>query len=192
MRRAPVLILTAVLAWPTYAERTDRDKPVNIEADRMTADDAKQTAVFEGRVLLTQGTFALRADKLLVRQDKEGFQHGTAEGRPATFRQKRDGADEWIDGEARRIEYDGKAERVELFGDARVSRDKDEVRGNYISYDTRAEVFRVQGAKEIQSSTSREARVRAVIQPKKKEESGVTRASPLELKAAPALEDGRK
>lgn len=192
MRRRSVLILAVALACPAFAERTDRDKPVNIEADRMTADDAKQTAVFEGRVLLTQGTFALRADKLVVRQDKEGFQHGTAEGRPATFRQKRDGVDEWIDGEARRIEYDGKAERVELFGDARVSRDKDEVRGNYISYDTRAEVFRVQGAKEIQSAASREGRVRAVIQPKKKDESPSPRAAPLDLKAAPALEDGRK
>jgi len=192
VRRAVlVLIFTAACAQPVHAERTDRDKPVNIEADRMTADDAKQTATFEGRVLLTQGTFSLRADKLSVRQDKEGFQHGTAEGRPATFRQKRDGADEWIDGEARRIEYDGKTERVELFGEARVSRDKDEVRGNYISYDTRAEVFRVQGAKEVQAAPAREARVRAVIQPKKKEESA-TRAAPFELKAAPTLQDTQK
>ncbi|HTO51583.1 MAG TPA: lipopolysaccharide transport periplasmic protein LptA, partial [Burkholderiales bacterium] len=134
-----VIVLAALAAAPVRAERADRDKPLNVEADRMLADDGKQTVVFEGRVVLTQGTFVLRADKLTVRQDKEGFQSGVAVGSPATFRQKRDGVDEWIDGEALRIEYDGKVERVELFDKARVSRDKDEVRGNYISYDTRSE-----------------------------------------------------
>ena len=180
-------------AAPAHAERADREKPLNIEADRMLADDGKQTVVFEGRVVLTQGTFVLRADKLTVRQDKEGFQSGVATGSPATFRQKRDGVDEWIDGEAQRIEYDGKGERVELFDKARVSRDKDEVRGNYISYDTRSEIYRVQGAKELPAAPGgRDGRVRAVIQPKKKDDGAAPRAPALELKPAPGLEAGRQ
>ena len=89
---AAVVLLLAIGAV-AHAERTDRDKPVNIEADRMLADDQKQTAVFEGRVVLTQGTFVLRADKLTVRQDTQGFQTGVAVGAPATFRQKRDVVD---------------------------------------------------------------------------------------------------
>ena len=188
MRRsvAAVMLLLAIGAV-AHAERTDRDKPVNIEADRMLADDQKQTAVFEGRVVLTQGTFVLRADKLTVRQDTQGFQTGVAVGAPATFRQKRDGADEWIDGEALRIEYDGKSERVELFDKARVSRDKDEVRGNYISYDSRTEVFRVQPSKDAAGPPGREGRVRAVIQPKKKDEPSARPAAPLDLKPATDL-----
>ena len=191
---ALALVLTVLLASPpARAERADRDKPLNVEADRMLADDGKQTVVFEGRVVLTQGTFVLRADKLTVRQDKEGFQSGIAIGSPATFRQKRDGVDEWIDGEALRIEYDGKVERVELFDKARVSRDKDEVRGNYISYDTRSEVYRVQGSKELPSAPAgRDSRVRATIQPKKKDDNVAPRAPALELKPAPGLETGRQ
>jgi lipopolysaccharide export system protein LptA len=193
VRAVLALVLAAALAAPlAHADRTDRDKPVNIEADRMLADDGKQTVIFEGRVVLTQGTFVLRADKLTVRQDKEGFQSGVAVGAPARFRQKRDGADEWIDGEALRIEFDGKAERVELFDRARVTRDKDEVRGNYISYDTRSEIYRVQGAKELPAAPAgRDGRVRATIQPKKKDE-GAARAPALELKPAPGLETGRQ
>ncbi len=84
----------------------------------------KQTAVFEGNVVLTQGTLIIRADKLTVRQDKDGFQYGIAIGKPATFRQKRDGADEYIDGEAERIEYDGKHDQVELFNRARLTREQ--------------------------------------------------------------------
>jgi len=194
--RATAIVLLAVLlaaSPPARAERADRDKPLNVEADRMLADDGKQTVVFEGRVVLTQGTFVLRADKLTVRQDKEGFQSGVAVGNPATFRQKRDGVDQWIDGEALRIEYDGKGERVELFDKARVSRDKDEVRGNYISYDTRSEVYRVQGSKELPAAPAgRDARVRATIQPKKKDDAAAPRAPALELKPAPALEAGRQ
>jgi len=191
MRRAAACLAFAVafaLGAPAHAERSDRDQPVNIEADRMMADDQKQMAVFEGRVVLTQGTIVLRADKLTVRQDEKGFQVGVAVGNPATFRQKRDGVDEWVDGEALRIEYDGKAERVELFDKARVSRDKDEVRGNYISYDTRAEVFRVQPSKDATGPATREGRVRAVFQPKKKEATTpAPQAAPLELKPAPDL-----
>jgi len=194
MRAALILVFAAVLvALPAHAERTDRDKPVNVEADRMLADDGTKTVVFEGRVVLTQGTFVLRADKLTVRQDKEGFQTGVATGSPATFRQRREGTDEWIDGEALRIEYDGRGERVELFDRARVRRDKDEVRGNYISYDTRSEVYRVQGSKELSASPGgRDERVRAVIQPKKKDDAAAPRAPALELKPAPGLETGRQ
>jgi lipopolysaccharide export system protein LptA len=189
--RALPLVLAAALTAPAHGEKADRDKPLNIEADRMLADDAKQTVEFEGRVVMTQGTFTLRADRITVRQDKEGFQFGVAVGNPATFREKRDGADEWIEGQAKRIEYDGRNQRVELFDQARVARDKDEVRGNYISYDQRGEVYRVQGAKDAPVQPAREERVRAVIQPKKRDDAAAgaaRREPPLDLKGAPALE----
>jgi lipopolysaccharide export system protein LptA len=171
-------------------QKPAQGEPINIEADRMRADDLKQVAEFEGRVVLTQGAFQLRADKITVRKDDDGFQHGVAIGNPATFRQRREGTDEWIDGEARRIEYDGKQARVELFDGARISRDKDEVRGNYISYDTRTEVFSVQGGKQYAASPGREDRVRAVIQPKPKS-GAAPRGAALELAPTPSLEPSR-
>ncbi len=192
LRPVLVLALAAALAGTAHAEKADRDKPVNIEADRMLADDAKQTVEFEGRVVMTQGTFTLRADRITVRQDKDGFQFGVAVGNPATFREKRDGADEWIEGQAMRIEYDGRAQRVELFDRARVARDKDEVRGNYISYDQRGEVYRVQGAKDAPAQPAGDGRVRAVIQPKKRDEGAARSDAPLELKGAPGLGNPRQ
>jgi lipopolysaccharide export system protein LptA len=151
------------------AERADRDKPLNIESDRMNADDAKKTAVFEGRVVLTQGTLVIRAERLSLRQDGQGFQYGVASGNLATFRQKRDGANEYIEGEAERIEYDGRTERVQFFERARLRRDTgDDVRGDYISYDARTEHFSVQSSKDAKSKGS-DGRVRAVIMPKKRE-----------------------
>jgi lipopolysaccharide export system protein LptA len=87
----------AVLPHWAHAERADRDKPVNIESDRMTADDAKKVATFEGSVVLTQGTLTIRAERIVVRQDEAGFQYGVAYGNPARFRQKREGTDEFVD-----------------------------------------------------------------------------------------------
>jgi lipopolysaccharide export system protein LptA len=147
------------------AERADRDQPVNIDSDSMVADDAKKIATFDGRVVLTQGTLTIRGDRIVVHQDSNGFQFGVATGKPAKFRQKRDGSDEYFEGEASRIEYDGKLDRVELFENARLHRDAgDDVRGNYISYDAKTESFTVKSAGDLRENGT--GRVRAVIMPK--------------------------
>lgn len=179
------LLMAGLLASEfAHAEKADRDKPVNIESDRMSADDAKKTAVFEGKVVLTQGTLTIRADKITVRQDAEGFQFGIATGNLATFRQKREGFNEYVEGEAERIEYDGRADRVEFFTRARMRRDGgDDVNGNYISYDSRTEYFTVLASKDAPRGTS-ESRVRAVIMPKKKPDSSP--GAPQETRSVPS------
>ncbi|MGP1675883.1 MAG: lipopolysaccharide transport periplasmic protein LptA [Burkholderiales bacterium] len=166
-----VLLLAAccagLLAEAAQAERADRAKPINLESDRMHVDDAQKTSVFEGKVVMTQGTLSIHADKITVHQDRDGYQYGSARGNPATFRQKRDGAEGYIQGEAERIEYDGKLDRVEFFNRARLLREPaDEVRGNYISYDARTEYFTVTGGAGPGASGSAAGRVHAVIQPR--------------------------
>src|SRR5690349_5838256 len=147
---AAVLAAALALGYSlALAERADREKPVNIESDTMTADEAQKTATFDGKVVLTQGSLVIRADRIVVRQDAEGFQFGVATGNPATFRHKQDGNAGYIDGQASRIEYDSKADRVEFFKDARLRRDSgDDIRGDYISYDARSERFSVKSAVE--------------------------------------------
>ena len=75
--------------------------------------------MFEGNVSLTQGTLQIKADKIMVKQDADGFKYGIAYGNPAYFRQKRDGFDEYIEGYGERIEYDGKADKMQMFTNAR-------------------------------------------------------------------------
>jgi len=153
-----------------YAEKADRSKPINIEADRVTVDDAKQISIFEGNVSLTQGTMLIRGDRMEVRQDKNGFKYGTAWGSLAYFKQKREGYDELIEGWAERIEYDGRADKVQLFNRAALKKVGDEVRGNYISYDVATELSQVLGGgTKAATPDNPNGRVRAVIQPKSKE-----------------------
>jgi len=182
-------VAALILALPAQAERADRDKPVNLEADRITVDDVKKVHVFEGNVILTQGTLMITTEKLVVTQDSEGFQKGVATGGSgglARFRQKREGKDEYVDGRAERIEYDGKAEKSELFVRAYLKSGLDEVRGQYVSYDGKSESYIVSGGTSANAAVvpGKDSRVRAVIQPKHKE--GAKPASIPSSKTAPA------
>ena len=151
----------------TAAESADRDKPIDLEADSVKVDDAKQISTYSGNVILRQGTLMIRADKLIVREDAAGFQHSTAVGNPTSFKQKREGKDEYMEGIAQRIEYDGRMDKVQLFTKASVKRGEDIVQGDYISYDANAEYAEViGGTKSADGTTS--GRVHAVIQPKNK------------------------
>ena len=162
------LLLAVLLSLSTpacFAERADRDKPVHLEADQVLIDDAQQISTFTGNVKLTQGTMLIRGDKIVVKQDKEGFKHGTAYGNTASFRQKREGLDEYVEGYGERIEYDTQAETVDFFVQARVKRNLDEMRGEHITYNAKTEVFQVNSGSAVSGNTPPK-RVRAVLQPK--------------------------
>src|SRR6266511_799769 len=141
-----VLVLCAALATDAaHAEKADRDKPIQLEADRVTVDDAKQISVVTGNVVLTQGSMVIRGERVEVRQDRDGFRHGTTWGNLAYIRQKREGMDEFVEAWAERIEYDSRADKVQMFNRAILKRGDDEVRGTYISYDVTTEFFQVTG-----------------------------------------------
>ncbi len=70
----------ALTSESALAERADRDKPINIESDSMISDEAKKISTFEGKVVLSQGSLIIRADRIVVRQDGDGFYYGVASG----------------------------------------------------------------------------------------------------------------
>jgi lipopolysaccharide export system protein LptA len=154
LHRLSTLLLCVAALAPALAERADRSKPLTIEADQpSTVDLLKQVVVFNGNVVVAQGTMAIRADRVEVRERPDGHRGATAlgsVGKPATFRQKRDGVDETIEGSAERIEYDSRGDVVRFSGNAQVRRLRgsavaDEITGSVISYDNGSETFSVQG-----------------------------------------------
>lgn len=161
-----LLIGFVISTGAVHAEQADRNQPVNLEADRITIDDARKVHVFEGNVRLSQGSLRIEAARIVVAQDPSGFQRGTAEGSPARFEQKREGRDETVSGQASRIEYDARSERVEFFGDALVRSGPDEIRGQYIGYDAREERY-FADSRTPDSAAPASGRVRATIQPRR-------------------------
>ena len=147
--RACVTLFSFCISLNAYAEAADRDKPIELEADSVIVDDAKKISTYVGNVILTQGTLIIRAAKLVVREDSNGFQHSTSTGSPTTFKQKREGRNEYITGSGKRIEYDGRMDKVQLYTKASVKRGEDIIFGDYISYDANAEYAEVLGGKKI-------------------------------------------
>lgn len=155
---------------------------MNIEADNLDHDELKQLSIFTGKVVATKGTIVLRGSRLEVRQDPDGFQYGilTAEpGRRAFFRQKREGVNEWMEGESERIEYDSKADRIVLLNKADFRRYRgtvlsDQMTGQRIVYENLSDQFMVDG--QLSGGKPNEAaptgRVRAVLTPRNTDEAG--------------------
>lgn len=187
--RLALLPLCLLATLPAQAERADRDKPMQLEANRISIDDAKKIQILEGDVLVTKGTMTLRAERIVITEDKYGFQKGTAySGKDglARFRQKLEGKEEYMEGEAERIEYNSNSEVAELFQRAWVKSGEDQVRGDYIWYDAISEKYLVTAGKS-RDPKAPPTRVRAVIQPKNKAgEPGqpAARGERLELKGA--------
>ena len=185
-------LLSFVVTLPVHAEKADREKPINIEADRFSIDDIKKVQVFEGNVVLIQGTLQLRTSRLVVTQDADGFQKGVASGGAnglARFKQKREGVDEYIEGEAERIEHDARDEITEFFNRGWVRNGQDEVKGNYIRYDALTEKYLVtNGRGESQSAVGvPQARVRAIIQPKGKNPPAEDKSPAMQLQTTPSM-----
>jgi len=144
-------ILLACACGNAAAEKADSYKPMEIKFVNLEVDDVKQIKIATGNVVLTRGTLVMKADRAVVSQTPEGFQRVELSGgkNKTTFRQKRDGAGEqWVEGEAERIEYEERAELVKMFSKAKLrrlegSKATDEVEGEFISYDSRKEFFNV-------------------------------------------------
>jgi lipopolysaccharide export system protein LptA len=169
-----VAVLVALAGVSAHAERADRLKPLNVEADQPGKIDLlNQYVVFNGNVVVTKGTMTIRAARIEVRETPDGYQTALAIGaasKPATFRQKRDGVDEFIEGEAERLEYDAKADTIKFINKASVRRLRgtsvaDEIAGNLVSYDSTTEVFSVSGGGPSTPGNPG-GRVRAVLTPR--------------------------
>lgn len=171
----------ALTAGTALAEKADSTKPMNIEADQLRHDELQQTSVFTGKVVVTKGTIVLRGVRLEVRQDNDGYQTGVVTGGPdkrAFFRQKRDTVagepEEFIEGEAATIQYNGKADSVRFTTNAELRRYRggelsDKITGDVIVYNNATDVFTVDGKNTGKNSgDSGGGRVRAVLAPREK------------------------
>ena len=194
-----VVIALSCLSGAVQAEKADRNKPMNIEADNLRYDDLKQVSVFTGRVVLTKGTIQIRGDRLEVHQDPDGYQFGvaTATGdKLAFYRQKREALDEFIEGEGETISYDGKADTVTFARKAQLRRLRgstlaDQITGGNIVYENLTDLFSVDGvAKNGPTGAMGTGRVRVMLIPKS--EAAASAPDPAKLKPSATLEGAPK
>nr|WP_070400285.1 lipopolysaccharide transport periplasmic protein LptA [Hydrogenophaga sp. PML113] len=194
-RLALGLLTACALAGAAQAEQADRLKPMNAESDNLRYDDARQLSIFTGNVVITKGTIVIRGAQVEVRQDAQGHQFGVVLGSPGYFKQKREGLNEFIEGEAKRIEYDSSADKVRFIGDAVLRRYlgtqlNDETRGSVIVYDNRSEVFTVESSPAGATPGNPSGRVRATLTPVPREGQPAPAPAPAPTPLRPSGELG--
>jgi lipopolysaccharide export system protein LptA len=173
------LAIAVLLHTPiSWAELNDRNQPMQIEADQVIMNEALQTSTFTGNVRVNQGTLQIRGDKIIVSQDKQGNKICKIYGSTASFRQKREGLNEYVEGYGERIEYDTLNQILDIYGQARLKREQDFIRGEHIHYNAQNEIFEVNAGATVKGVPH--PRVRAVLQPHPKEQPTLT--SPTEKK----------
>ncbi len=172
---ASLIVLAATITMPaiTYAEKADRSKEIVIDAARNTADQAKNILVLEGMVTLEQGTMRITADKMIVKRDDQEFIFAelvALGGNQITFREKREGFNDFMEGTADRAEFDDKARTIKLFKRAKLKTGNDLLTGEYIYYNSDTQVIQADGqapvGKDGKPKTDSAGRVRIVIQPR--------------------------
>jgi len=184
--------LALVLAFSAaQAEKADRLKPMVFTADKEgRIDSVNQRTELFGNVIITKGSLMLNAEKVDVRETRDGYHQAYASGttgKPVSFRQARDTPGEAIEGRADQLEYDTRTETVRFIGNANVRRTRgatvaDEVTGAVIVYDSRTEVFALEGGN---ASPNPNGRVRMVLMPRAQADAAAS-APPAALPLQPS------
>jgi lipopolysaccharide export system protein LptA len=193
---ALALLCTAACAPAALAEKADRDKPINYQADAGDVNYQTKVGTLIGNVVITQGTLTIHADKVILRQNPDNSLSATAFGNPLTFREKSDNSDQYYDGVAQRAEYDGQKRFLELFDRALLRKGTDEIRSNYISYNAETEFFKAEGRPDTRPPGAGEpplgARVRGIFTPQPKDEKTAKSDKGTKDEKAPKDDKGAK
>lgn len=164
------------------------DEPATqILSNELTYDENARTSTFTGDVVMTRGLLKLLADELVLREDEQGYQYGTATVGPEArvyIRQDRPENFEVLIGLGERAEYDGQAETFELIGRARLTRyicgkPFDTISGERVRYFQKTDRYQAIAGP---NSDNPDGRVRSIAQPRAKVDAAIAACRELEAR----------
>lgn len=149
-----------------------------ILSNSLSYDDLEKLSTFTGQVVMTRGLLNLHADVLTLREDNEGFQHGTAladTGRRVYIRQEKPETYEVMQGLGEQAQYNGKLQTFELIGRAELTRficgkPFDNVSGDRVKYSEKTEMYQAFGGTK---SINPGGQVRSIAQPRAKVDAAI-------------------
>ena len=158
-----------------HAEKADQDKPIILEAEKVSVNDVQQIYDLKGQILLIKGSIVVTGEDGHIQVDTEGYEFVDVKGSTdttASFRQRREGpADEYMQGRGTQVTYNAKTEVLTITGDASLRRSLnmqmlDQLQGWKIEYDDITERYRVTPPANAKPSDLPLAR--AILSPRRK------------------------
>ena len=156
--RGILLLLCLLLPGAVLALSDDRNQPMNLEADSVSIDEETGVSLYEGNVVITQGSLKLWADRLWIHRRDGKAQKFISEGQPTRFRQLTDDQQE-IRGLALRAEFYVDRDELLLFDEAVLEQGPDQFRSDRIVYN------RANSQVRAGASADGKQRVRVIIEP---------------------------
>ncbi|MCX8514915.1 MAG: lipopolysaccharide transport periplasmic protein LptA [Burkholderiales bacterium] len=124
----------------SYCLKNDANMPLQIEANQATVDQKNLVSIFKGNVVITKGSLIVHAESGIAMQDKQGNRTIILTGIPVTFEQQQDDGTT-INGQCDKFQYNTKTNLAILTGRARIKKEKNEVIGDVLSYNTQTQVY---------------------------------------------------
>ncbi|MEM7359741.1 MAG: lipopolysaccharide transport periplasmic protein LptA [Pseudomonadota bacterium] len=152
LRHSILLLASLLLVTPltsVHALSTDRDQPAEIEADDIEFDFKKGIRTYLNNVLVVQGTLRLKADKVVAIYKNDDLDNATAWGSLARFKQRPDGKEDDVEGWAKKIVVNQKANTLTLVGKAALRQGADTARGHTIIYNMATDTLQVKGGARV-------------------------------------------
>jgi len=155
MSRLPLLLLALsilLMNSAVQAEKADQDKPIVLEAEKVSVNDVQQIYDLQGQILLIKGSIVVTGEDGHIQVDPEGYEFVDVKGSAdstASFRQRKEGIpDEYMQGRGTQLSYNAKTEMLTITGDASLRRSLnmqmlDQLQGWKIEYDDITERYRV-------------------------------------------------
>lgn len=167
--RSYLSFLLACLLLPLQAAalNTDKDKPMNIEADRVDIDDEKGISTFRGNVVMTRGSVIIKGDMVEVYRNKaKELDKVHSTGNLAHFQQRPEGKPDDVIAEGQELFYDAVKEILIIRRQGKVIQGGDIFRGEHIVYDSKRDLVEARGSK---GGNGKKGRVQMTLQPSKKD-----------------------
>ena len=166
LMRSLFCLILFILPLHSIALEQDRSQPIEVSANQATLDDKQSLAVYEGNVVLTQGSLTIKADKLTIKAAKNGqVDEVIATGKLAEFTQTPEPNKDPIIAKAEHITYSVAQEKIVLTRSASVVQNKNLFQGNVITYDIKQQKLSASGPSETQTEGQPSGRVKMILPP---------------------------
>jgi len=162
--RLLLIVLMSLAAPLSHALQSDANQPIKIESDKAERNDKKGTTVYEGSVVIRQGTIKIRADKVIVYSERNKVDRIVCIGKPAHYQQQPKPEDGLVLASGDTIEYHLAADRIDLLKNASLEQNGTTITGEKIHYDLKAEVVKAS------SGDNPKQRIQMVIPPSNQKE----------------------
>ena len=180
------LFITLLILLPSLALAlpSDREKPIDIEADHAQLDDEKGVTQYKGTAILTQGTLKIEGDTItFYYDDNKQLTKAVAQGQFAKYQQVQKPGEKPIRAQALQMEYHAQSQKIYLLGKGHVWQNGDEFSGDHIEYDITRNIVNARSKPVKEGTKPRKGeRIHIIIQPpgsKKKPKAAAVKPEPV-------------